>query len=143
MACSSKRSYEDAEYEDQQVSIYDVDEILSSYNINVFDSNLNTVKVQQDQFRRHETFKQREEDTQINNTDQDSNDDDQTTAQKISKKKRGPRAGKFATKCQARSQARYKQQNGIIKVIHHSKVVAGDDSLISFLKHPVDGSTDE
>ena len=93
MACSSKRSYEDAEYEDQQVSIYDVDEILSSYNINVFDSNLNTVKVQQDQFRRHETFKQREEDTQINNTDQDSNDDDQTTARKISKEKRGPRAG--------------------------------------------------
>ena len=127
MACSSKRSYEDAEYEDQQVSIYDVDEILSSYNINVFDSNLNTVKVQQDQFRRHETFKQREEDTQINNTDQDSNDDDQTTARKISKEKRGPRAGKFATKCQARSQARYKRRNGIIKAIRDLKVVTGDD----------------
>ena len=143
MACSSKRSYEDAENEDQQVSIYDVDKILSSYNINVFDSNLNTVKVQQDQFRRHETFKQREEDTQINNTDQDSNDDDQTTAQKISKKKRGPRAGKFATKYQARSQARYKRRSGIIKAIRDLKVVTGDDLLISFFKHLVDGSTDE
>ena len=62
MACSSKRSYKDAENEDQQVSMHDVGEILSSYDINVFDSNLNTVKIQQDQFRRHKTFKQREED---------------------------------------------------------------------------------
>ena len=86
MACSNKRRYEDAENEDQQFSIDDVGEILSSYDINVFDSNLNTVKIQQDQFRRHEIFKQREEDTQLNNTDQDSNDEDQTTAQKKNKK---------------------------------------------------------
>ena len=143
MACSSKRRYKDAENEEQQFSIDDVGKILSSYNINVFDSNLNTVKIQQDQFRRHKTFKQREEDTQLNNTDQDSNDEDQTTAQKKSKKKRGARAVKFATKCQARSQARYKRRNGIIKAIRDLKVVTGDDSLISFFEHPVDGSTHE
>ena len=143
MACSCKRSYKDAKNEDQQVSIHDVGEMLSSYDINVFDSNLNTVKIQQDQFRCHKTFKQREEDTQINNIDQDSNNDDQITAQKISKKKRGPRATKIATKCQARSQARYKRRKGIIKAIRDLKVITGDDSLISFFKHPVDGSTDE
>ena len=121
MACSSKRRYEDAENEDQQFSIDDVGEILSSYNVNVFDSNLNTVEIQQDQFRRHEIFKQREEDTQLNNNDQGSNDEDQTTAPKETKKNRGARALKFATKCQARSQARYKRRNGIIKTIRDLK----------------------
>ena len=88
MACSSKRRYENAENKDHQFSIDDVGEILSSYNINVFDSILNTLKIQQDQFRRYETFKQREEETQVNNTDQDSNDEDQTTAQKQTNKQK-------------------------------------------------------
>ena len=38
---------------------------------------------------------------------------------------------------------RYKWRNGIIKAIQYLKVVTGDDSLISFFKHPVDGSTDK
>ena len=118
-------------------------ETLCSYNITVFNSNLNTVKIQQDQFRCHRTFKQREKGTQLSNTKWRLKQWGSNHCTKKAKKRRGPRAVKSATKCQARSQARYKQQNGIIKVIHHSKVVAGDDSLISFLKHPVDGSTDE
>ena len=48
MACSSKRRYEDAENEDQQFNIDDLGETLSLYNITVFNSNLNTVKIQQD-----------------------------------------------------------------------------------------------
>ena len=80
-------------------------------------------------------LKQREEDLQLNNTDKQWGSNHRTKKEKT---KRGPRAVKFA-----RSQAKYKRRNGIIKAIHDLKVATGDDSSMSLFKHPVDGSTDE
>ena len=112
MACSSNRSYEDAENKDQQFSIDYVGEILSTYN-SAFHLNLNIDKIQPDKFRCHETFKQRQKNTQLDNTGQNSNDENQST--KPNKKQKEP------AKCS-------------IKAIRDLKVVRGDHSLISFLK---------
>ena len=93
MACSSNRRYEDAENKDQQFSIDYVGEILSSYN-SAFHLNLNIDKIQQDKFRCHETFKQRQKNTQLDNTGQNSNDENQTTQPNKKQKKQQNAASK-------------------------------------------------
>ena len=99
-----------------------VGEILDGFEANVFESNEEKVKILED---RHKTFE--------NTTD--------IPEEGSSKAKRGPRGTKFAKKCKARSQARYKRRNGIIKSIRDLKVVTADHSLTIFFKHPVDSSS--
>ena len=57
--------------------------------------------------------------------------------------KRGPHVKGFLKKCKDRSQARYKRRNGILKSIRDLKIVAGDDTVVGFLKHPIDGGTEK
>ena len=102
----------------EDLNVESVGEILDGFEV-VFDSNEEKVKFLQD---RHKTFE--------NATD--------IPAEGSSKAKKGPRGTKFATKCKARSQARYKQRTRIIKSMKDLKLVTADDSLIIFLKHPVD-----
>ena len=65
-----------------------VGEILDGFEANVFDSNEEKCKILQD---RDKTFEE------------------------SSKAKKGPRGTKFAKKCNAKTQARYKRRNGVIK----------------------------
>ena len=44
---------------------------------------------------------------------------------------------------QKQNQARYKRRNGILKSIRDLKIVAGDDTVAGFLKHPISGGTEK
>ena len=57
--------------------------------------------------------------------------------------KTGPRVKGFLKKCKNRCQAQYKRRNRILKSIRDLKIVAGDDTVVGFLKHPIDGGTDK
>ena len=97
-------------------------EVLDGFEANVFVSNEEKVKILQD---RHKTFE--------NTTD--------IPVEGPSETKRGPRGTKFAKKCKATSQARYKRRNGIIKSMRDLKVVTAGDSLTVFFKHLVNTSS--
>ena len=44
---------------------------------------------------------------------------------------------------QNRCQARHKRRNGILKSIRDLKIVAGNDTVVGFLKHAIDGGTEK
>ena len=108
----------DYDTDQEDLNVESVGEILDDFEANVFDSNKEKVKILRDS---HKTFE--------NTTD--------IPAEGSSKAKRGTRGTKFATKCKARSQARYKRRNGIIKSMTDLNVETVDDSLTIFFKHPV------
>ena len=112
----------DYDTDQDDLKVESVGEILDGFEANVFDSNEEKVKILQD---RHKTFE--------NTTD--------TPAEGSSNAKRGPRGTKFATKCKASSQARYKRRNRIIKSMTDLKVGTADDFLTIFFKHPVDSNS--
>ena len=85
----------DYDTDQEDLNVESVGEILDGFEANVFESNEEKVKILED---RHKTFE--------NTTD--------IPAEGSSKAKRGPRGTKFAKKCKARSQARYKRRNGNI-----------------------------
>ena len=49
----------------------------------------------------------------------------------------------FLKKCKNRSQARQKRRNGILKSIRDLKIVAGRDTIVGFLKDPIDDDTEK
>ena len=91
-----------------------VGEIIDGLEANVFDSNREKLKISQGC---HKTF------------------------EGSSKAKKGPRGTKFTKKCKAKTQARYKRRNGIIKSIRDLKVVTANDSLPISFKQPVDSNS--
>ena len=86
----------DYDTDEEDLNVESVGEILDGFEANVFDSNKEKVKILQDH---QKTF---ENTTAI-------------LAEGSPEAKRGHRGTKFAKKCKARSQARYKWRNGIIK----------------------------
>ena len=83
----------DYDTDQEGLNVESVGEILGGFEANVFHSNEEKIKILQD---RHKTFE--------NTTD--------IPTERSSKAKRGLRGTKFATKCKARSQTRYKRRNG-------------------------------
>ena len=104
----------DHDTDQEDCNVEGVEEILDGFEANVFDSNEEKCKILQD---RHKTLEQ------------------------SSKAKKGARGTKFAKKCKAKTQVRYKRRNGIIKSMKDLKVVTANDSLSIFLKHPVDNNS--
>ena len=97
---------------------------LDDFAAIVYDENLKAVRILQDDKKTHQTFEA------ILNNEERIN-------------KRGPHVKGFLKKCKDRSQARYKRRNGILKSIRDLKVVAGDDTVVGFLKHPIDAGTEK
>ena len=52
--------------------------------------------------------------------------------------KRGPHVKGLLMKCKNRCQAWYTQRSRILKSSRDLKIVAGDDTVVGFLKHPID-----
>ena len=90
----------------------------------VYDQNLKAVQILQDDKKTHQTFK-----ATLNNKERLN--------------KRGPCVKGFLRKCKNRCQACYKQRNRILKSSRDLKIVAGDDTVVGFLKHPIDGGTEK
>ena len=97
---------------------------LDDFAAIVYDENLKAVRILQDDKKTHQTFEA------ILNNEERIN-------------KRGPHVKGFLKKCKNRSQARYKRRNGILRSIRYLKIVAGDDTVVGILKHPIDGGTEK
>ena len=97
---------------------------LDDFAAIVYDENLKAVRILQDGKKSHQTFE-----ATLNNEERIN--------------KRGPRVKEFLKKCKNRNQARYKSRKGILKSIRDLKIVAGDDTVMGFLKHPIDGGTEK
>ena len=145
MASGSKRALEPAISTDEEVSdreditVEEAGDMIASYEVFVYNSNEEKVKILQDTPKRHNSFEARSSESPSASKESGNT----TSNSQKKKKKRGPKAAKYATKCKDRSQSRYKRRNGVIKSIRDLKVKTADDSIVCFFKHPVDGSADE
>ena len=97
---------------------------LDDFAAIVYNENLKAVRILQDDKKTHQTFE-----ATLNNKERLN--------------KRGPRVKVFLKKCKNRCQARHKRRNGILKSIRDLKIVAGNDTVVEFLKHPIDGGTEK
>ena len=127
-------------------SIETVGDIIDGYQVSVYNEKQEQVKIMQDQTPRHSSFKERErekESSAISSPLKKSPKKSLSSKQKSTKTKTGPRATKYEKDCTSRCKSRYKRRNEIIKSLRDLKVVTGDDSVICFYRHPVDGNNDE
>lgn len=143
-----KLNVPDEEFSEGEVdfSIETVGDILDGYQVSVYNEKQEQVKIMQDQTPRHSSFKERErekESSAISSSLKKSPKKSLSSKQKSTKTKRGPRATKYEKDCTSRCKSRYKRRNEIIKSLRDLKVVTGDDSVICFYRHPVDGNNDE
>ena len=90
----------------------------------VYDQNLKAVQILQDDKKTHQTFE-----ATLNNKERVN--------------KRSPCVKGFLRKCKNRCQACHKQRNRILKSSRDLKIVACDDTVVGFLKHPIDGGTEK
>ena len=97
---------------------------LDDFAAIVYDENLKAVQILQDDKKTHQTFK-----ATLNNKER--------------LKKRGPCVKGFLRKSKNRCQACYKRRNRILKSSRDLKIVAGDDTVVGFLKHPIDSGTEK
>lgn len=143
-----KLNVPDEEFSEGEVdfSIEIVGDILDGYQVSVYNEKQEQVKIMQDQTPRHSSFKERKrekESSAISSSLKKSPKKSLSSKQKSTKTKRGPRATKYEKDCTSRCKSRYKRRNEIIKSLRDLKVVTGDDSVICFYRHPVDGNNDE
>ena len=127
-------------------SIETVGDIIDGYQVSVYNEKQEQVKIMQDQTPRHSSFKERErekESSAISSPLKKSPKKSLSSKQKSTKTKTGPRATKYEKDCTSRCKSRYKRRNKIIKSLRDLKVVTGDDSVVCFYRHPVDGNNDE
>ena len=137
----------------EDMTIERVGETLHASEVSVFNIFKEKVKILQEQNqRRKKVFKTEKGSPESSTPERSSNPStseginskknnkestSNTSSKSKSTKKRGPRATKFATKCESRSQLRYKRRNRIIKAMSDLKVVAGNDTLACFFRHLV------
>ena len=127
-------------------SIETVGDIIDGYQVSVYNEKQEQVKIMQDQTPRHSSFKERErekESSAISSPLKKSPKKSLSSKQKSTKTKTGPCATKYEKDCTSRCKSRYKRRNKIIKSLRDLKVVTGDDSVVCFYRHPVDGNNDE